>query len=172
MKLSHVIKRRTPLTYLLYSGIIGLGIGIDMLTKHLATVFLKPIDSVPLIEGVLHLKYHTNRGAAWGLFVDAPWVFNTISAIAITAMLLYLYLGHCSSRLQGIAIAIIASGGIGNMIERISQGYVVDFIYFKLINFPIFNGADSFVCVGAGLLILSLILEIRAEAAKNKGRSE
>ena len=70
-------------------------------------------------------------------------------------------------------MAMIISGGIGNMIDRIALGYVVDFIDFTLIDFAVFNGADSFVCVGAGLLILALILDIvkeqKAEKEKNNG---
>jgi len=61
---------------------------------------------------------------------------------------------------------MIISGGIGNMIDRTLLGYVVDFIDFRLINFAVFNGADSFVCVGAGILILALILDIIKESRK------
>jgi signal peptidase II len=63
---------------------------------------------------------------------------------------------------------MIISGGIGNMIDRVALGYVVDFIDFRLINFAVFNGADSFVCVGAGIMILALILEMRREATSEK----
>lgn len=155
--------------YLLYSLIIIGVIAIDIITKRLAVAFLQPIGTQPIFEGVLHLTYHENTGAAFGMLKDAPWVFNTISAVAITAMLFYLYLGHISGKLQAVSVSMIIAGGIGNMIERISQGYVVDFIDFRLINFPIFNGADSFVCIGAGLLILGLILEIVNEAKTAKG---
>lgn len=155
--------------YLLYSLIIIGVIAIDIITKRLAVAFLQPIGTQPIFEGVLHLTYHENTGAAFGMLKDAPWVFNTISAVAITAMLFYLYLGHIGGKLQAVSVSMIIAGGIGNMIERISQGYVVDFIDFRLINFPIFNGADSFVCIGAGLLILGLILEIVNEAKTAKG---
>jgi signal peptidase II len=63
---------------------------------------------------------------------------------------------------------MVVSGGIGNMIDRIGLGYVVDFIDFRLINFAVFNGADSFVCVGAGLLMLALIRDLIAESKKAK----
>ena len=169
MKLKVLFKKRKWWEYLTYLSIVFSGIGIDALTKHLATVFLKPIDTQPIINGVIHLTYHENTGAAWGMLKDAPWVFNTVSTVAITAMLIYLFLGHASTLLQAISISMIISGGIGNMIERLGQGFVVDFIDFRLINFPIFNGADSFVCVGAGLLILSLILDVARDYSKNRG---
>lgn len=153
---------------MLYSLIIAVGIALDHLTKFLAVKFLAPIDYHPIIEGVLHLKYHENTGMAFGLLQDAPWVFNTVSVIAILLMTAFIYLGHVNSTLQAVAITMIISGGIGNMIERIGQGYVVDFIYVKLIDFPIFNVADSLVCIGAGLLILALIIEIVRESKAKK----
>jgi signal peptidase II len=84
-------------------------------------------------------------------------------------MIGYLFSGLSEGKLAGISLAMLISGGIGNMIDRIALGYVVDFIDFRLINFAIFNGADSFVCVGAGLLVLSLILDIYKES---KGKAK
>ncbi len=157
--------------YALYIGIILIGIALDQLTKWLAVAFLKPVDTVPIIKEVLHLTYLENRGAAFGMF-DEPnqrWIFMSISVVAILAMLFYLFSGLSEGKLSGIALAMLISGGIGNMIDRTALGYVVDFIDFCLIDFAIFNGADSFVCVGAGLMILSLILEISKESKeKNK----
>ncbi|MBR2930867.1 MAG: signal peptidase II [Clostridia bacterium] len=167
---SRAFKKRRLIDYIFYTGVIALGIVIDQVTKLLASTFLRSTVTTPLIEGVLHLTYVENRGAAFGMLKDAPWVFNSFSVIAITAMLLYLYLGHASNKLYEISIAMIISGGIGNMIDRVALGYVVDFIDFRLINFAVFNGADSFVCVGAGLVILALILEIVKESKEEKAR--
>ncbi len=149
--------------YLLYLGIVAVGILIDQLTKLLAVRFLLPIDTCPIIKNVLHLTYAENRGAAFGILADNRWVFLSISAVAILAMAFYLFSGLSEGRLAGVALAMILSGGIGNMIDRIGLGYVVDFIDFRLIHFAIFNGADSFVCVGAGLLVLALLLDIIKE---------
>lgn len=168
MDLKKIVKKRKPAEYLLWAGITVLGVLLDQLTKWLAVEFLMERGSVPLIKGVLHLTYVENTGAAFGMLKGMPWVFNTVSVVAIVAMLAYLFLGHGNGRVQCIALAMIASGGIGNMIDRTALGYVIDFIDFCLIDFAVFNGADSFVCVGAGLLILSLILEIVDEAKKNK----
>jgi len=155
--------------YLLYIGIVFIGIALDQLTKWLAVRFLMPIDTCPLIRGVLHLTYVENRGAAFGMLANNRWVFLIVSTIAILAMVFYLFSGLSEGRLAGISLAMLISGGIGNMIDRIALGYVVDFIDFRLINFAVFNGADSFVCVGAGLLVLSLILDIIKE---NKEKSK
>ncbi len=170
MKLQDLFKKRTLTDYIIYVSVLVGGIIIDQITKLLAIKYLMPVASVPLIKigdvQVLNLTYVENTGAAFGMLKDAPWVFNTISTIAIVVMLSYLFLGHAESRLSGIALGMMVSGGIGNMIDRISLHYVVDFIDFRLINFAVFNGADSFVCIGAGLLTLALILEMKEEMKK------
>ena len=163
MKIKDLYKKRRPAEIILYTAIILVGIGLDQLTKYLAVTYLKDIGSVPLFQDVLHLTYAENPGAAFGILADAPWVFNSISIVATLAILLYLYLGHAESTLYAVGLSMIASGGIGNLIDRLSLAYVVDFIDFTLIDFAIFNGADSFVCVGAGLLILALILDLKKE---------
>ena len=156
------------LDYILYLSIISAGIVLDQLTKLLAVRFLLPIDTCPIINDVLHLTYAENRGAAFGILADNRWVFLIISTVAILAMAFYLFSGLSEGRLWGISLAMIISGGIGNMIDRVVLGYVVDFIDFRLINFAIFNGADSFVCVGAGLLMLSLVLDMIKERKREE----
>ena len=91
-----------------------------------------------------------------------------VSSIAIIGMLFYLYSGLTPGRLYEISLSMIISGGIGNMIDRVALGYVVDMIDFRIINFAVFNAADSFVCVGAGLLVLALILDIVKDTKKKK----
>lgn len=168
MDVKKLIKKRKPLEYLLWVGIIAVCIGLDQLTKWLTVRYIPLHGTIPIIEDVIHLTHTRNPGAAFGSLQDMPWVFNSVSSVAIIAMLLFLFLGHGSSRLQEVSVAMILAGGVGNMIDRISLGYVVDFIDFRLIDFAVFNGADSFVCVGAGLLILSLILEMKDEMKKEK----
>ena len=166
------VKKRRPIDYIIFVAVIAAGIGIDQLTKWLAATYLVRGGTTPLWQGVLHLTYVENTGAAFGMLKNAPWVFNSISVIAIIALSLYLFLGHAEGKLYQVAVAMIISGGIGNMIDRASLGYVVDFIDFRLINFAVFNGADSFVCVGAGLMILALVLEIREESRKLRAKKE
>ena len=161
-----------PRYYLLYSLIIAVGIIIDQISKFVVVKFLKPIDDFPLWDGVFHFNYHENRGAAFGMLADNRWVFIVISTVAIIGIGIYLFFGKASNTLMGVSMALIVSGGIANMIDRIFLGYVVDFLYFKLIDFAIFNIADSFVCVGAGLMMLALILELIAESKKAKGTDE
>lgn len=162
------VKKLTPLTYITYACIILGGIILDQLTKLIAVLHLEPVGSVTLIKGLFSLTYVENRGAAWGMFADRRWVFMVISTVALLALCLYLFAGRAQTRLYAASIAIIISGGIGNMIDRIALGYVVDFLHFTLIDFPVFNVADSLVCIGAGMLILALILEIIKEFKEKK----
>ena len=134
-------------------------VGLDQLTKWLAVTYLKAVDTVPIIKNALHLTYLENRGAAFGMLKDHRWVFMVVSTLAIIAIIaaMLLYYKKLYSPFLYVGLAFIAGGGIGNMIDRIWLGYVVDFIDFRLIDFAIFNTADSFVCVGCAIVILYVI---------------
>ena len=166
------MKKLKPIYYIIYTAVIIGGIVLDQLSKLISVKLLAPIGSVPLWEGVLHLTYVENRGAAFGMLADHRWVFMSISTIAITAIAIYLYSGRNTSKLYTSALMLIVSGGIGNMIDRIALGYVVDFIDFALIDFAVFNIADSLVCIGAGLLVLALVLDIIKEAKLEKAKRD
>ena len=176
MKLQDLFKKKKLSDYIVYVSVLIVGIFIDQLTKWIVVQNMALDEHIPVIkfgDTIIASFYHTtNKGAAFGMFPDAPWLFNTVSVISIIAMLGFLFLGHADSLLSGIAISMLVSGGIGNMIDRVSLHYVVDFIYFDIINFAVFNGADSFVCVGAGLLVLALILEMKKEMEKEKQAKE
>ena len=155
--------------YILYSAVILGGIGIDQLTKWLAATYLKQVGTLPLIENALHLTYHTNKGMAFGMLETHRWIFMSVSTVTILALAFLLYSGYVrANKFYTVSLSLIISGGIGNMIDRVFLGYVIDFIDFRLIDFAIFNGADSFVCVGAGLLIFALIRDIIKEAKNQK----
>ena len=165
--------KKLPLReYIIISAIIIGGIVVDQLTKLLATLYLEPVGTFPIIKDAVHLTYHTNRGAAWGMMADSRWIFMTVSTVAIIAMLIFLYGGLSERRIYTVSVTMIISGGIGNMIDRVLFGAVVDFIDFRIIDFPIFNGADSFVCVGAAILILALIMDIIKEAKADSKKKE
>ena len=173
-----LFKKKSWLEYLIYSAIILGGIIIDQLTKFLVFKYMTIGQSIPLIEGFLHITYTTNDGAAFGMMDGSRWIFMVVSTIAILVFLAYLYLGHADNWLYAVSLAMVISGGIGNMIDRLGfgfyvnplteQGEVIDFIDFCGIWNAIFNGADSFVCVGAGLLILALIIDIINESKAEK----
>ena len=138
---------------------------IDLITKRLVMAHMEVGQSIPLIKDVLHLTYILNKGAAFGSMTDARWLFMTVSVLLIIFLAALILIWEDGDPLFYTAAAMIMGGGIGNMIDRIAYGYVVDFIDFCA--FPtlwkwIFNGADSFVCVGAGIFVLWYIrAEIR-----------
>ena len=159
--------------YILYSAVILGGIGIDQLTKWLAATYLKQVGTLPLLENALHLTYHTNKGMAFGMLETHRWIFMSVSTVTILALAFLLYSGYVrTNKFYTVSLSLIISGGIGNMIDRVFLGYVIDFIDFRLIDFAIFNGADSFVCVGAGLLIFALLRDVIAEAKNQKKQDE
>ncbi len=156
----------------LWIAIILGAVALDQLTKYLTVLYLKPLDTVPLIQDVLHLTYVENPGAAFGMMKDSRWVFMTISTVAIVVVLLYLFIKRPTDKLECLSLSFIVGGGIGNMIDRTLLGYVVDMIDFRLINFAVFNVADSFVCVGAGLMVLTLILAMVRDSRAQKERNQ
>lgn len=132
---------------------------IDQMTKHFAVVSLKGQTTVKLIDGVLEFNYLENRGAAFGMLQNQKFFFIFI-AVVILAVIIYV-LGKTPNQKKytklHIALVLIAAGAIGNMIDRLRFDYVVDFIYFSLINFPIFNVADIYVTCSAIYLVILLI---------------
>lgn len=153
---------------LIYLAVLCGTVGLDQLTKALAVKYLLPIRQYPLWEGVFHLTYVENPGAAFGMLQDHRWVFLIFSTVGIAAIGVYLWKDRELDFWTSSGLLLIMGGGIGNMIDRLALGYVVDFFDFTLINFAVFNVADSFVCVGAGLLALGLILSVVKEVKEKK----
>ena len=152
---------------------------LDQLSKWLVVEFLSRETPFVIIEGILRFKYSENRGAAFGSFDEQRWVFMVASIVGIIGMSIYLFKFSPKSKLACSALSMIIGGGIGNMIDRTlrtgeifeGENVVVDFIDFYA--FPdlwnaIFNVADSFVCVGAGLLILWCIIATVQESKAEK----
>ncbi len=159
------------------------GVGIDQAAKFWATAALKGQEPIVLISGVLELRYLENRGAAFGMMQGGRTFFLIITPIVLAAVV-YAIAKMPSEKKYGILVVLldsIAVGAIGNLIDRIWLNYVVDFIYFSLIDFPIFNVADMFVSVasvlGAVLLLFDkrfkdedfAFLFVRADHNKKKG---
>lgn len=143
---------------------IAAAVALDQWTKYLAVTHLQPIDTLPLIENILHLTYLENRGAAFGMLANHRWVFMLLSTASIVLLLWWLLKEKPKSRWIVSAGAMIVGGGIGNMIDRVALGYVVDFIDVRAIDFYVFNVADSFVCVGCGMILFwTLYMELVAK---------
>lgn len=158
---------------LIWLAVIIVTVFLDQLTKYLTVLHLKPIDTLPIIEDVFHLTYVENTGAAFGMMKDARWVFMITSTLAIVGILGYMIHRYYVKKeklhwAEALSLSLIVGGGIGNMIDRTMLGYVVDMIDCRFINFAVFNVADSFVCIGAGVMILHLLIMTAQEYKATK----
>ena len=130
----------------------------DRTTKYLIKMTLQPQDSIALIKDFLHITYVENTGAAFGLFTDNRWLFVVVT-IFVLAILIYLaYTEAANKKALSIILGLIAGGGAGNLIDRITEGYVLDFIDFRGLWPYVFNFADAALVIGAVLLLITFIL--------------
>ena len=143
---------------------------LDQVSKWLVVANMELGQSINVIPGIFRFTYIHNYGAAFGSMANARWIFMILSTLAIIAILVYIFWKKPASKLLRAALILVVGGGVGNMIDRVCLGYVVDFLDFCA--FPnlwmwIFNVADAFVCIGAGMLALWMILDvIKDEKAK------
>ncbi len=147
---------------------IALLVLIDQILKLLVIKYLEPIGSFPLIDGFIRLNYAENTGAAFGSFSDHTWVLSLFTAVVIIAALVYLLGGKLKLGVSYVCISLIVAGGTGNLIDRIFNGYVVDYIEPLFIDFAIFNFADILVTCSALVLMVWLIYEIYRDSKKEK----
>ena len=131
-------------------------IGIDQFSKYLALNYLKGVSSIPIINDVFHLTYVENRGAAFGLFQNNQIIFVIVAMIACIVGLYYLYKKDLNL-LAKSSIILLISGAIGNMIDRVRLGFVVDYFDFRIVWEYVFNIADIFVVVGTILLCIYIL---------------
>lgn len=148
-------------------GFLGVAVLVllDQLTKYWATHTLKGKSPIVLWNDIFEFQYLENRGIAFGLFQNKTIVF-VIFTIIILAVLIYYYRLIPSSRRMlplRISFVMLAAGAVGNLIDRVANTFVIDFLYFKLINFPIFNVADCYVTVSLVLLSCLILFYYKEE---------
>ena len=158
--------KKTAGNYIAALLIIAAGVILDQWSKHMAVLHLRGTGGTDLIPGIFRLTYLENRGAAFGVLQGQQWFFYIITAVILVAVLLnrytYIPAGRKFVPLRVCAVFIV-SGALGNLIDRVRLGYVVDFFYFELIDFPVFNVADIFVTLSAVLLAVLLLLYYKEE---------
>lgn len=128
----------------------------DQITKYMAVFYLKEQEPYVILDGVLEFRYLENRGAAFGMLQNQK-IFFVFVAVVILTVIAYILIKvpmQKKYRPLHILLVLVAAGAIGNMIDRLRLEYVVDFIYFVLINFPIFNVADIYVVVATTILVI------------------
>ena len=141
-----------------YIAILAL-IGLDWLTKYWIQTSMALNDTIPVIDGIFHITYIHNYGAAFSILQGKQSFLLIVTGIAMTAILAYMVIGQIKKKaapMELSSLALILAGGIGNIIDRVRFGYVVDFFDFRI--WPIFNVADIAVCCGCGLLVFYVLI--------------
>ena len=148
----------------LWMTLFALGIaGVDQLTKYLTVANIELFEKIPFLPGFLSLTYVQNTGAAFSMFEGMQWLFAVLF-VALTGLIVWEYFKARMpfSAFDRWCIAAIYGGGLGNMIDRIRMGYVVDMIKTEFMVFPVFNVADCFITCGCIALMVSLIFVNKA----------
>lgn len=150
--------------YSIFVIIAVVGILIDQLTKIIVDTKMQLFDSIPIIENFFHITYVRNKGAAFSFLSNASWrlpFFITISIVAAIVILIAFRKLRDDQKLAHTSLSLIFSGAIGNLIDRIRLGEVIDFLdaHWYSHHWPAFNIADSLICVGVFMLAVDMMLE-------------
>lgn len=138
------------LSVLLVAGIIAL----DQLVKYWAFAVVRAAGEFSLIDGVFYFVYTENRGAAFSILQGQRWFFLVATIVAVAFMIWMLRKGYVRNLWGRLAVLFIIGGALGNFIDRLRLGYVIDMFDFRLINFAVFNVADSFIVVGGIMYVI------------------
>lgn len=150
----------------LFSAISVVGLLLDQASKLYIHRSMELFQSIPVIDGFFNIFYIRNRGAAFSFLSQASWrlpFFIAVSLIASAVILVAFGRLRNDQKLAQASLAMIFSGAVGNLIDRVRLGEVIDFldVYWRSHHWPAFNVADSFICVGVALLALDMLLEER-----------
>lgn len=154
------------------SIMIILIVAFDQITKYFASLKLADGSVAKFIPGVVQFKYAENTGMAFSILSGARWVFIALTVVVCVGVFYYLFSNRCKNLWLYWSLGVILSGGIGNLIDRIRFGYVVDFIEPTFVNFAIFNIADCAVTCGAVVLVGYLLYDAFKDVKKPKENSD
>lgn len=161
-----MVNKIKKLLILIFSSLVL--IFLDQWTKYLAIIMLKDKEPFDVFKNILQFFYYENRGAAFGILQGQRYLFFVVTVIVLVLIINYFIKIPFNKKylLLNMILILIFSGAIGNFIDRIIKGYVVDFIYFIPINFPIFNVADSFITVACFLLLFAILFYYKEDDLK------
>ncbi|WP_283675288.1 signal peptidase II [Butyricicoccus sp. Marseille-Q5471] len=144
-------------------------IAFDQLVKYWAFTVLQPLTTIPIVENIFHLTYVENRGAAFSLLMNRRWLFVILAVLVVSAAAIALKKGVIQTKTGKWSLYLITAGAVGNVIDRIARGFVVDLFDFRLIHFPVFNVADIFICTGAVLFFIYIMFQHKETDALTEG---
>ena len=147
---------------------------LDQVVKYWALTSLQAQHTIPLIENVFHLTYVENRGAAFSLLAqfDSRWIFVALAVIITIVIFIVLRIDYIQTALGRWSLVLVAAGALGNAIDRVIHGFVVDLFDFRLIHFPVFNVADIFICVGGVLFVIYFMFQHKDKVPEKKASAE
>ncbi len=137
---------------------IILGLVLDQVVKMAVVNNIGLSEQKPVIKGVLSLTHLRNNGAAWSILEGQQWFF-VLTTVLVLAVAIWFWLKNLSKNWYAIGLTLIISGALGNFIDRVRQGYVVDMFQLDFINFPIFNVADILLSIGFVVLFIGILIE-------------
>ena len=138
--------------------VIILGIVLDQIVKMAIVKILRLSEQKSVINGILSLTHLRNNGAAWSILEGQQWFF-VLTTVIVLAVAIWFWLKNLSKNWYAIGLTLIISGALGNFIDRVRQGYVVDMFQLDFINFPIFNVADILLSIGFVVLFIGILIE-------------
>lgn len=162
-------KKKIITVIIQYVGIAVL-VAADLLIKKIVVDNIALHEDVKFIDGLFGWTYVQNTGMAWGMFDGNPVLLSVVTGIAAFLILIYITLPVKRALVYDICIPMIFAGGLANTIDRITRGFVVDYIKTLFVNFPVYNFADCLVTCGAAVLIIFLIYEIVRDTKAEKER--
>lgn len=146
--------------------IVVTGIFLDQATKLLIDRAMHLHQSIPVIDGLFSITYVRNRGAAFSILAGSPWRLPFFVAVTLVALVVIGFMIRRAGdgrRLEITGLSMVMSGAVGNLIDRVRMGEVIDFldVYWRTHHWPAFNVADSLICIGVGILMLDAFMQNR-----------
>lgn len=137
---------------------------VDQGTKYLIATRLELGEQIPVIKDFFMITSHRNQGAAFGILQGQQWFFVVVTVIVVAGIVWYLNKARATRKLLPTALALVLGGAVGNFLDRLLNGEVVDFLMFNFgsYTFPIFNVADSCIVIGVVLIILDTLLDMKS----------
>lgn len=167
-----VFLKRVPLTpgksKILSLISIALLVGIDQIIKYFVDLYLRPVGSTLVIPGVLQLSYYENDGAMMGMLSGKIALMTAFAVVCLIAVCYILYSGKLGYGIDFWCVVFVTAGGVGNLIDRVFRGYVIDYIEVLFVDFYIFNFADCLVTCAAIAIIISQLYQLIRDSRKNK----
>ena len=141
-------------------------VAIDQISKYLVVSHIALHQRIEMIKDFFYLTHAQNTGVAWSMFADMPEMITAVAVFATAAITVYFIRSKNLAKFEKIALLMIMSGAIGNVIDRLFRGFVIDFLDFYIFgyDYPVFNIADSFIVIGAVILIAGNILDVRKDS--------